>query len=319
MTSPRKLAAIVMTAGAVGLLSLAAVYVMGRVLISANGDLLLHHGVAGELREVMSTLTDAETGQRGYLLTGREIYLQPYNDAGSRIRLELEKLRGRPREAGLSVRDLERVAQLASEKLAELQKTILLRRAQGLPAALAIVMTDSGKHAMDSTRDLIAQMIQQQEAALVRADRRALQFVHYRNFGMAVGTLLSLWALVWAYRRIRDESAGREKATFEIIRQKELLDVTLASIGDAVIVTDVEGRITFMNKIAEQLTGFTAQEAHNRPCAQVFNLVHEASGQHLESPAERILIEDAAGSVPIRPCSSARTAARFQSTRAPRR
>jgi PAS domain S-box-containing protein len=122
-----------------------------------------------------------------------------------------------------------------------------------------------------------------------RADHRAARFVPYRDLATGLGTFLNVAVLVWAYRRIRNESAGREKATVEIVRQKDLLDVTLASIGDGVIVTDIEGRITFVNASAEKLTGWTSAEALGQPCGRVFNIVDASSGPPVESPIETAL------------------------------
>ena len=111
--------------GAVVLLSLAAIYFMGRAAIDTNHDLLRYHIVIGELQGVLSTLKDAETGQRGYLLTGRENYLQPYNEAGERIHQGLQQLDEMAREGALTQGDIAKLSQLASEKLNELQQTIL--------------------------------------------------------------------------------------------------------------------------------------------------------------------------------------------------
>lgn len=65
----------------------------------------------------------------------------------------------------------------------------------------------------------------------------------------------------------------------ETALEKERLDITLHSIGDAVICTDAQSRITFMNPIAERLTGWTVAEASGRPAAEVFNLIDERSGR----------------------------------------
>ncbi|HEY5812488.1 MAG TPA: ATP-binding protein, partial [Terrimicrobiaceae bacterium] len=76
-------------------------------------------------------------------------------------------------------------------------------------------------------------------------------------------------------------------------RQKEILAVTLASIGDAVIITDVKGRITFLNPVAEQLTGWTPQEAQDRPCAEVFRIINEHTRSPVPSPVEKVLANGA--------------------------
>lgn len=74
-----------------------------------------------------------------------------------------------------------------------------------------------------------------------------------------------------------------------LAEEKERLAVTLRSIGDAVIVTDVSGVITMINKVAEHHTGWTLQEAAGRQLAEVFPIVSERTGQHCENPMEKVL------------------------------
>ena len=94
--------------------------------------------------------------------------------------------------------------------------------------------------------------------------------------------LLNLIVLAWAYRRIaeliklRDQAlAQAARRDVELKRQKDLLAVTLSSIGDCVIVTDQAGRITFMNKVAEEVTGWKVHEANGRPSTEIFQIVNE--------------------------------------------
>ena len=67
--------------------------------------------------------------------------------------------------------------------------------------------------------------------------------------------------------------------------------VVLASIGDAVIITDVDGKITFLNPVAESLTGWRLKEAAGQPLDGVFHILNEASRQSVESPTSRALRE----------------------------
>lgn len=82
--------------------------------------------------------------------------------------------------------------------------------------------------------------------------------------------------------------ATREELENERV-QRELLRVTLDSIGDAVIVTGKDGRIHFLNPEAERLTGWNQQEAVGKPLAEVFHIVNEHSGATVESPVEKVL------------------------------
>ena len=73
--------------------------------------------------------------------------------------------------------------------------------------------------------------------------------------------------------------------------QRDWLLVTLSSIGDAVITTDTEGRVDFLNPVAESLTGWTRQEAVGQPIDSVFRIINEESRQPVESPAVRAIQE----------------------------
>jgi PAS domain S-box-containing protein len=83
----------------------------------------------------------------------------------------------------------------------------------------------------------------------------------------------------------------RKRAEEQIRLQNEWLSVTLRSIGDAVIATDKEGNITFMNPVAERATGWKAGEAKGRPLIEVFNIIHEITRKPAENPVERVLRE----------------------------
>jgi PAS domain S-box-containing protein len=72
-------------------------------------------------------------------------------------------------------------------------------------------------------------------------------------------------------------------------RQSQILEVTLASIGDAVLVTDANGRVTFVNPVAEELTGWTAPEANGQALTEVFPIVNERTRAPLEDPVRKVL------------------------------
>jgi PAS domain S-box-containing protein len=84
---------------------------------------------------------------------------------------------------------------------------------------------------------------------------------------------------------------ARQQAEDALRNQSEWLRNTLASIGDAVISTDSEGRVTFMNGLAEKLTGWPQAEAVGRPLPEVFNVVNERNRRPVENPALRALRE----------------------------
>jgi PAS domain S-box-containing protein len=92
-------------------------------------------------------------------------------------------------------------------------------------------------------------------------------------------------------RDLLDVKEALEKKTEELEQQRESFRVTLSSIGDAVITTDVQGRVTFLNPVAEAMTGWTSSEATGQPLEQVFRIINEDTRQPAENPVHRVLRE----------------------------
>jgi diguanylate cyclase (GGDEF)-like protein/PAS domain S-box-containing protein len=81
----------------------------------------------------------------------------------------------------------------------------------------------------------------------------------------------------------------RENYRRELFNEKEMLRTTLQSIGDGVVTTDEAGRITSLNNIAQEITGWTGREAIGRPFTEVFRLQDEETGQPVENPIQKVL------------------------------
>ena len=115
---------------------------------------------------LMSSIKDAETGQRGFLLTGRENYLEPYSEARTSIPGQVQELRrltlSNPRQQQL----LSEIERLANDKLAELQATVELKRAGESERALELVLSDRGRLTMDRVRDVTAQFLDEDRSLL---------------------------------------------------------------------------------------------------------------------------------------------------------
>ncbi len=83
----------------------------------------------------------------------------------------------------------------------------------------------------------------------------------------------------------------RRRVEWSLDEQRERLRTTLASIGDAVITTDARGRVTYLNAVAESLTGWTHEEAAGRPLEVVFDIINEQTRQPVENPVAKVLRE----------------------------
>jgi signal transduction histidine kinase/CheY-like chemotaxis protein/CHASE3 domain sensor protein len=111
--------------------------------------------VIEEMQGVLSAIKDAETGQRGFLLTGEEDYLQPYNDAMGALPGELAEARRLVSDNPQQLKRLDALDVAIQTKKAELEQTVALRREGKVAEAIAVVRTDRGKAAMDSIRALV--------------------------------------------------------------------------------------------------------------------------------------------------------------------
>ncbi len=106
----------------------------------------------------VSSLKDAETGQRGYLLTGDDTYLQPYNLSLSAMERNMTRLKELTDDSAVQRRLVLQIDDLRHEKLRELGETIELRRSKGQEAAVAVTRNDAGRVLMDRIRDLASDL-----------------------------------------------------------------------------------------------------------------------------------------------------------------
>ena len=106
----------------------------------------------------VSSLKDAETGQRGYLLTGDDTYLQPYNLSLGAMERNMARLKELTNDSAVQRRLVVQIDDLRHEKLRELGETIELRRSKGQEAAVAVTRSDAGRVLMDRIRDLASDL-----------------------------------------------------------------------------------------------------------------------------------------------------------------
>jgi CHASE3 domain sensor protein len=129
-------------------------------------DLLQRESTVQRLTAIVTTASDAETGQRGYLLTGDEKYLAPYTDALSVMPSRMAALRKAAAEGLVSSDDVDKIDQLVSAKFSELAKTVDLKRQHRDPEAVAIMRTGQGKQLMDEIRNICGQIVVTQQAQI---------------------------------------------------------------------------------------------------------------------------------------------------------
>jgi PAS domain S-box-containing protein len=270
-------------------------YWFGNRVLRSHASEERRRDVIARLERLTSSLKDAETGQRGFVITGDESYLQPYDEAVESLPREIEKLSGMER-IGITAAEVRALSDLIRQKLAELRSTLELRRSGGFAAAASVIQANAGKKIMDQVRAEVGRLQSKQFAALQADSRLSTKATRTRTLIFILTASINIILLAWAYQRIARSIRERDSALAQSFRrgkeleqQKDLLSITLASIGDCVLVTDKDGRITFMNRVAEKVTGWTLADANGRPTADVFRILNEHSRETVENPVDKVM------------------------------
>jgi PAS domain S-box-containing protein len=248
---------------------------------------------------LLSALKDAETGQRGYLLTDDDRYLGPYRQALTDIPLNLKLLaEAAPGGSPGQSRRAEALRPLIGDKLDEMKQTIELRQNQGFDAAAKVVETDRGKVAMDQIRTLCAEILAEALDGLARysadTSSSANQLGLVSTFGSVGLFVLLVFSTVTIQRvtRRRQQLIGDLRESEAKAKEaRDWLQTTIGSIGDAVIATDAQGNVTFLNGVSESLTGWEQENAVGTPLEKVFIIGNEETGEPVENPVSKVLSE----------------------------
>jgi PAS domain S-box-containing protein len=255
--------------------------------------------VREETEILLSLVKDAETGQRGFLITGDPQYLAPYETAIRILSTHVARMQTLVADNARQRANLDSLEPLVATKLRELAETIDDRRTRGLAAALAIVRTNRGKQTMDRIRD-VANDMRAEESRLYagRAEqlaRRTRRATTTNMTGLGLAGALVVGATVLLSRANSQRDAERttrqlaETLAATRLESETRLRVTLESIGDAVIAADAQGRVTLMNPVAQSLTGWTEAGAHGRPLEEILTIVNETTRRPVENPATKVL------------------------------
>ena len=249
------------------------------------------HQVVGELQELLSTLKDAETGQRGYLITLEGRFLEPYVTALATLDARYRAVSQLTFDNPTRQDQLGRLRKKLDAGIALLAENIEQRRTGGLEAARRQLVEGRGKALMDEIRADVASMIAEEQGLVAQRTARLddqFQTAVIAGIGVAAFGL----AMVIVFVVLLRQSATVRKAALEAVhRESEQLRITLASIGDGVITTDAAGAVAMLNPAAEHLTGWPQADAAGESLDRVFHIVNETTREAVENPALRSLRE----------------------------
>lgn len=164
-----------------------------------TADLVAHtNQVRFVLSEMLSLLKDAETGQRGYIVTGEESYLEPYTNGTERVQGKVQELRRLTADNPNQQRRLDALEPLITQKLAELKEAIDLRKNKGFDAARLVVVQNTGKAVMDNIRKVSDAMDQEESELLKVRDTESRANVRNMHLTILFGTIFAVVFVILA-------------------------------------------------------------------------------------------------------------------------
>ena len=276
------------------LLMLLAVTLLVEILTLTSSLKWVDHAeqVISNSRQLMRYMVDMETGVRGYHLTGDKSFLEPYEAAKPRVPEQFALLLKLTADTPDQQRRLKEIqeADLRWMDYAE----ALLRQPPG--QSLSSGDFAAGKELMDQIRTKEREFLEAEDQLRNVRYRRSTILGNIAD-GTAVGLSLlvafllftltrrELYALSSTYERhLRAEA----EKTQQLLESRESYQITLNSIGDAVVATDAAGKVSFLNPVAQQLTGWDARTARGRPLREVLRIVEEKTRAEIDDPVETV-------------------------------
>jgi CHASE3 domain sensor protein len=222
--------------------------------------------IQAELAAVLKDLTDMESGQRGFLLTGDATYLQPYSEAKGRVETNFVALRAaltsrREHEQSL----VSQLASLASAKQAEMERTISLRQRGYRLRSFRVVDTNEGKDYMDKIRSIVSSLASSESGNFVRLDNeKSATLKKFLGISIASSsaTLLiaaCLFGLMRRHGRLLEEEAAKSRDELAV-RDFQLQRLTSALSGQAR--SDITAINTISGLLLDNYGAFLPRQGH---------------------------------------------------------
>src|SRR5664279_395606 len=291
----------------VALLVLLAVVLVIEILSLSSALRWVDHAeeVIADSRELMRNMTEMETGIRGYYLTGDRTFLEPFVASKSGVFRELDllgKLTADEPEVHRKLADVSELDQQLISYADELK--------QGPAGPLSSEEYTKGKELMDQIRHRQLELLHSEEISRDSRIRRAAT-LNRTVIGTALALSLSIPVLLFTLtrRELRHLSNtyemhlyAEEEKSRQLAESRERFQTTLNSLGDAVIATDAEGCVRYINPVAQQLTGWTSYtQAQGRPLQEVARMIEEGSREPLTDPVEAVRLAGKVIGMPNQP------------------
>ena len=219
---------------------------------------------------LFSTIQDADSRQRGYLLTGEQQYLDRYRELVSAEPAAMQKLRDLTRDDPGQQKRMVELEREVDARMAQLEEGISTRRRQGLEAAIQVVRAGESSHLMRDIRTVLPALEAEEYRLLSQRTQAAAAEATRTRWALAMGTALLVALLMFAGVVIESDVSKLQDSERMLRRQADLLNKAQGPI----IVWELEGAIEYWNRGAQELFGFSPQEAVGRDHDALLRPVH---------------------------------------------
>ncbi len=244
-------------------------------LIYTSQQVEQSHEILENLESVLSNLTYAETGQRGYILTGNESYLEPYNTAIPGLNQNIENLKKLTADNPEQQNKLEILKPLIGKRIDLLSEIVRLRKERGFEAALAEIQTNQSRSLMNEVRSLIEEM-EKQERALLNQRKIAASAIAHKSISIFLIAIFSSFAILAAvYYVIYREINERKQVEESLKQERNFISAVIDTASALVVVFNPQGQILRFNQACEQTTGYSFNEVRGRCVWDLFLIPEE--------------------------------------------
>lgn len=241
---------------------------------------------------LLSVIKDAETAQRGYIITKDTTFLQPYLQSiviKDRLFQQLQKL---TKDNKLQQQRLVSIEKLIQRKYLFIEKSLHILNELGTDNTIDLVNNGEGKIIMDSLRSTFQKFNHTETILVKQRIQKAEHSANTLKLVMVYSTVLTILIFLITFYKLFQKIKLQHQQEEALFVQNEWYQQTMYSLGDGVITTDIKGNITFINRSGLEITGWTFKDAVNQPIETVFQIINNNTSEKSFNPALKAMQEN---------------------------
>ena len=265
-----------------------AVHRNSTALNETHSRIIHTHDVLVQVEAIFASLIDAESGVRGFVVTGDASFLDSFRRTAGSMPERFQMLQRSLGDNSIQLETSRDIQDQTALRMEHLRLVTAARTGKGLDAARTVVESGEGRRAMEQIRKAIDRLKSEEKRLLQvqtsEADRKLFTILAANLTGVGLG--LSICGVAWLLinRHVHKCRDAEQRA----VDERENLLVTLNSIGDAVVVTDDRGRVQLMNPVARELMGYPI-DLVGTPLGDVFTIIDPSSRLPVKNPVVGVL------------------------------